>query len=140
MKKFLVSLMAILGMALCFTACDNDENKDNDKSSATTSGESLYQSVTDYNAAETDSDKIIAAAKILGSYNDYKQNKDTEGWVKDFATGAVSALAEEKKENAKAQLLEKLADGTLVSETTSDKIVAVANLASELGSIFGSAK
>ncbi len=136
MKKFLVSLLAILGMAVCFTAC-GDDNKSDEKSNATTSGETLYQSVTDYNAAETDSDKLIAAVKILGSYNDYKENKGTEGWVKDFATGAVSALAEEKKENAKAQLLEKLADGSLVSENTTEKVVAVAGLASELGKIFG---
>ncbi|MCQ2608692.1 MAG: hypothetical protein MJ197_08410 [Bacteroidales bacterium] len=145
MKKFLVSLMAILGMALCFTACDNDENKDNDKSSATTSGESLYQSVTEYQAADANTTegqvaKLTAAAKLYSSYQEYKTNKEDSQWVKDFATGAVSALAETKKEEAKTQLLTKLADGTLVSETTSDKIVAVANLASELGSIFGSAK
>jgi len=128
--------MAILGMAVCFTAC-GDENTDSDKSNAAKSGENLYQSVTDYNAATTDSDKLVAAVKILGSYNDYKENQGTEGWIKDFATGAVSALAEEKKENAKTQLIEKLSDGSLVSESTSDKVVAVANLASELGTIFG---
>lgn len=126
--------MAALSMSLCFTACDDDDDETTD---ANASGKELYSAVTDYNSAENDSDKLVAAAKILSSYNDYKENKDTEGWLSDFATGAVSALAEEKKETAKTQLIEKLTDGSLVSENASSKITAVANLASELGSIFG---
>ncbi|MCQ2960155.1 MAG: hypothetical protein MJ198_08220 [Bacteroidales bacterium] len=147
MKKFLLGLLAIAGMALCFTSCGNNNPADDEttKSEATKSGESLYQSVIDYQAADANTTdgqvaKLTAAAKLYSSYQDYKTNSEDKEWVKDFATGAVSTLAETKKEEAKTQLLEKLADGSLISEDTSEKVVAVANLASQLGSIFSAAK
>lgn len=133
MKKFLLGLMAFLGMALCFTACGDDDNNDG-KSAAETSGTALYEGVKDYQAATDDVSKIAAAAKIFGSYNDYKQNKDQEGWIKEFATGAVSSLANEKKEDAKTKLVETLSQ----SENVTNSIQGVANLASALNTIFNS--
>lgn len=133
MKKFLLGLMAFLGMALCFTACGDDDNDDS-KSAAETSGTALYEGVKDYQAATDDVSKIAAAAKIFGSYNDYKQNKDQEGWIKEFATGAVSSLANEKKEDAKTKLVETLSQ----SENVTNSIQGVANLASALNTIFNS--
>lgn len=125
--------MAFLGMALCFTACGDDDNNDG-KSAAETSGTALYEGVKDYQAATDDVSKIAAAAKIFGSYNDYKQNKDQEGWIKEFATGAVSSLANEKKEDAKTKLVETLSQ----SENVTNSIQGVANLASALNTIFNS--
>lgn len=133
MKKFLLGLMAFLGMALCFTACGDDDNDDS-KSAAETSGTALYEGVKDYQAATDEVSKIAAAAKIFGSYNDYKQNKDQEGWIKEFATGAVSSLANEKKEDAKTKLVETLSQ----SENVTNSIQGVANLASALNTIFNS--
>lgn len=134
MKKFLLGLMAFLGMALCFTACGDDDNNDG-KSAAETSGTALYEGVKEYQSAGDDNvSKIAAAAKIFGSYNDYKQNKDQEGWIKEFATGAVSSLANEKKEDAKTKLVETLSQ----SENVTNSIQGVANLASALNTIFNS--
>lgn len=133
MKKFLLGLMAFLGMALCFTACGDDDNNDG-KSAAETSGTALYEGVKDYQAATDDVSKIAAAAKIFGSYNDYKQNKDQEGWLKEFATGAVSSLANEKKEDAKTKLVETLSQ----QENVTKSIEGVANLATALNTIFNS--
>ena len=123
--------MAALSMSLCFTACDDD---DDEKTDAETSGSELYQGVKDYQAATDEVSKLAAAVEIFGSYSDYKENKDTEGWVKEFATGAVSALADEKKEDAKTKLVETLSE----SENVSKSIEGVANLASALNSIFNS--
>lgn len=134
MKKFLLGLMAFLGMALCFTACGDDDNDDS-KSAGETSGTALYEGVKEYQSAGDDEfSKIAAAAKIFGSYNDYKQNKDQEGWLKDFANGAVSSLANEKKEDAKTKLIETLSS----SEKVSGTVEGVANLASALNTIFNS--
>lgn len=133
MKKFLLGLMAFLGMALCFTACGDDDNDDS-KSAGETSGTALYEGVKEYQSATDDVSKIAAAAKIFGSYNDYRQNKDQAGWIKDFANGAVSSLANEKKEDAKTKLIETLSS----SEKVSGTVEGVANLASALNTIFNS--
>lgn len=133
MKKFLLGLMAFLGMAVCFTACGDDDDSDS-KSAAETSGTELYEGVKDYQAATDDVSKLAAAVKIFGSYNDYKQNKDQEGWVKEFASGAVSSLAGEKKEEAKTKLVETLAE----QENVSNTVQGVANLADALNTIFNS--
>lgn len=130
MKKFLLGLMTILGMALCFTACDDKE--DDDKNAAETSGTELYDGVKEYQTATDDVSKIAAAAKIFSSYNDYKQNKGQEGWIKDFANGAVSALADEKKEDAKTKLVETLAQ----QENVSGTVEGIANLANALNTIL----
>ncbi len=133
MKKFLLGLMTVLGMAFCFTAC-GDSDDDESKSAGETSGVALYEGVKEYQSATDEVSKLAAAVKIFGSYNDYKQNKDKEGWVKEFATGAVSTIANEKKENAKTKLVETLSQ----SEKVTGTIEGVASLASALNTIFNS--
>ena len=139
MKKFLLGLVAILGMAVCFTACD-DEKKD-DNASAKDSGTSFYENYKAYSAEDaTTSDKTLAAISMLATYKDYENNKENSSWAGDFAKGAASAYAKDKTgidENATAtDLLNVLSDSSLVSEETTDKIEAVSTLATALHTVF----
>lgn len=139
MKKFLLGLMAFLAMAVCFTACGDDDSEES--TSAETSGKSLYDSYQSFSAADASTTegqvaKLSAAASLYESYQDFQENKGTDGWVKEFATGAVYALAEDKKETAKESLISTLTEQGIVDETTTNKIEAVSTLAQALGDIF----
>ena len=147
MKKFLLGLVTILGMAVCFTACGNDDNDDNKEEavSAAESGTSLYDSYKAYSAAdaETTEGKVAKATAALSMYNSYKNfqnNKEDKSWAGEFAKSAASALAKDKTgidENATAtDVLNVLSDKSLVSEETTDKIQAVSELAKALNAIF----
>lgn len=145
MKKFLLGLVAILGMAVCFTACGDDEKKDDNTASAKDSGTSLYDSYKAYSAADAETTegkvaKIAAAASMYDSYKAFQNNKEDKSWAGEFAKGAAAALAKDKTgidEDATAtDVLNVLSDNSLVSEETTDKIQAVSALATALKAIF----
>ena len=136
--------MAILGMAVCFTACGDDEKND-EAASAKDSGTSLYDSYKAYSAAdaETTEGKVAKATAALSMYNSYKNfqnNKEDKSWTGEFAKSAASALAKDKTdidENATAaEVIDVLSDSSLVSEETGDKIQAVSALATALQAVF----
>ncbi len=138
MKKIFLSLMAALAMAFCFTAC-GDNGGSNEQASATDSGKSLYDSYKSYSAIEgtTEADNIqktSAALSLYRAYSAYSDNKEDSEWVKEFASSAVYAVAEDKKEAAKTSLISKLSSEAGVAEGT---VAGVATLVQDLGTVFG---
>ena len=142
MKKFLLGLAAILGMAVCFTACDDD---DKEELSAAESGTSLYENYKAYSAADAETPdgkaaKLTAALSMYNSYKNFQNNKEDRSWTGEFAKSAASALAKDKTgidENATAtDVLNVLSDSSLVSEEATDKIQAVSELAKALNAVF----
>ncbi len=140
MKKILLRVMAILAMALCFTACgDDDEKPEKKQVNATESGASLYDNYKNYSSADTETtegqaQKLTAAINLINAYSAYQDNKDNDEWKKEFASSALSAVAEAEKENAQVKLTEALSQK--IDASTGDKIKAVANLANALASVF----
>ncbi len=141
MKKIFLGLLTILGMAFFFTACNKDEDNTvtTEQSSATESGKSLYDSYQEYSAIEgtTTEDnlkKASAALSLYNSYNAYNKNKEDSEWVKEFASSAVYAIADAKKEEVKTSLITKLSSETGVKGST---VEGVATLVQGLSTIFG---
>jgi len=140
MKKIFLGLLAIVGIVFFFTACGDDNNTGTpEQASATESGKSLYDSYKEYSAIEgtTTEDNIkktSAALSLYNSYNAYNKNKEDSEWVKEFATSAVYAIGEDKKEEAKTNLIAKLSSETGVTGST---VEGVATLVEGLSTIFG---
>lgn len=141
MKKLLLGLVAILGMALCFTACNKDDGEENTpkQADATQSGASLYSNYQAYKNADETTDegkasKIIAAASLYSAYKDYQDNKDDAEWVENFKNSAVQTIADNEKDNAKTALTNALTEK--IDSNTTDKVKAVASFANALASVF----
>lgn len=142
MKKFLLGLFAILGMALCFTACGDNKEDEQNQADPTETGASLYDSYTKYQEAGDDEAgtiaKASAALNLYNAYKAYESNKEDSEWKKTFASSAVSAVtgSVDKTELA-TNLLTKLEEANVTSDGSTNKVLAVAELASALSSVFG---
>jgi len=154
MKKFMLGLLAFLGMALGFTACGDKEESEKQEKTAAESGVILYESYVAYdqykddNSAEGVVAKGTAAVNLYQAYQAYENNKENKEWTKEFATSAASTAVEAKtdidindKEAAKTAISEKLltalTDGT-ISEGSNrvEQIQAAAELYKILNGVF----
>ncbi|MBP5372314.1 MAG: hypothetical protein J6Y55_10405 [Bacteroidales bacterium] len=155
MKKFMLGLLAFLGMAVCFTACGDKEDDPTPKQekTASESGASLYNSYVAYDTYKDDNTtegtvaKGKAAVDLYLAYQSYQKNKEDKEWINEFSKSAASVAIADKtgidvadKEAAEAQiseqLKEKLTDGSLLSEDKVKQVTAAAELYSVLSQIF----
>lgn len=154
MKKFMLSLMAFLGMTLCFTACGDKEKEEKQEKTAAESGVILYNSYVAYDKYKDDSSteavlaKGTAAVELYQAYQAYENNKENKEWTTEFATSAASTAVADKtdidindKEAAKTAITDKLltalTDGSI--EGTSNKaeqILAAAEIYKILNGVF----
>lgn len=150
MKKFMLSLMAFIGMALCFTAC-GDKEKEEKQADPTESGASLYESYAKYKEAEetnNDVKKIEAGVSLYMAYKAYDDNKDNKEWMSEFTKSAASTAVEAKtdidindKEAAKTALTDKLltalTDGSIEGASNkAEQIQAAAEIYKILNGVF----
>ena len=71
MKKFLLGLMAFLGMAVCFTACGDKEDKPaKEEKTAAESGSILYDSYVAYDTYKDDQTVTGTAAKATAEVSE----------------------------------------------------------------------
>lgn len=105
MKKFLLGLMAFVGMAVCFTACGDKEDNPTPKQEKTAdeSGVILYNSYITYNENKDKTDdplaiaaSVKAAADLYQAYQAYQNNKDSQDWKNEFAKSAAKTAVEDK--------------------------------------------
>ena len=152
MKKFLLGLMAFVGMAVCFTACGDKEDNPTPKQEKTAeeSGASLYNSYKAYKDAKAKNDntnQILAATDLYLTYQAFQNNKENNEWKNEFAKSAASAAVSDKtdidpndKEAAKEaiadQLKTKLTDGSLLSEDKTKQAQSALELYEALDQIF----
>ncbi len=150
MKKFMLGLLAFLGMAVCFTACGDKEDDPTPKQEKTAeeSGASLYNSYKAYkNAGDDNIAKATAGVDLYLAYQSYQKNKEDKEWINEFSKSAASVAITDKtgidvadKEAAEAQiseqLKEKLTDGSMLSEDKVQQVKAAAELYTVLSQIF----
>lgn len=155
MKKFLLGLMAFVGMAVCFTACgDKDENSTpKQEKTAAESGVILYDSYVAYDTYKDDNSvtgtaqKASAAINLYQAYQAFQNNKENKDWTNEFAKSAASTAIAAKTDidiNDKAaaeeaiadQLKTKLTDGSLLSEDKTQQAQSALELYEALDQIF----
>jgi len=155
MKKFLLGLMAFVGMAVCFTGCgDKDENSTpKQEKTAAESGSILYESYVAYDKYKDDNTtsgtiaKANAAVNLYQAYQAFQNNKENNEWKNEFAKSAASAAVSDKtgidinnKEAAEEaiadQLKTKLTDGSLLSEDKTQQAQSALELYEALDQIF----
>lgn len=156
MKKFMLGLLAFLGMAVCFTACGDKDNEKEEKQEKTAaeSGVILYNSYVAYDKYKDDNSteavlaKGTAAVELYQAYQAYENNKENKEWTSEFATSAATTAVADKtdidisdKEAAKTAISEKLltalADGSIEGASNRvEQIQAAAELYKILSGVF----
>lgn len=147
MKKFLLGLMAFVGMAVCFTACGDKEDNPTPKQEKTAeeSGVILYNSYTTYNEnKDKTNDPVamtttaLAAADLYQAYKAYQNNKDSKEWKNEFAKSAAKTCIEAKygvdvenktelEEGVKTALLESLSEENAQKVQTGEELYEILN-------------
>ena len=154
MKKFLLGLMAFVGMAVCFSACGDKEDKPaKEEKTAAESGSILYDSYVAYDTYKDDSStegslkKINAGVSLYQAYQAFQNNKDNKDWTNEFAKSAARAAVADKtgidindkaaaEEAIADQLKTKLTDGSLLSEDKTQQAQSALELYEALDQIF----
>ncbi len=154
MKKFLLGLMAFLGMAVCFTACGDKEDKPaKEEKTAAESGSILYDSYVAYDTYKDDQTvtgtaaKATAAINLYQAYQAFQNNKDNKDWTNEFAKSAASTAVAAKtgidindkdaaEEAIADQLKTKLTDGSLLSDDKTEQAKSALELYEALDQIF----
>ena len=141
--------MAFLGMAVCFTACGDKEDKPaKEEKTAAESGVILYNSYATYEANKDKTDDPVAmattataAVNLYQAYQAYQNNKDSQEWKTEFAKSAASTAVKEKygaDVDNKAELEDSIKTALLasLSDENAQKVQTGQELYEILSSVF----